>query len=285
MSLHSHVKIGFMDDVTLSGDLPTVERDIITITNANAETGLTVNTSKCEIIMKDFAKFDTIDTFKDFIRADKAEMTLLGAPALKDSAQDAAFKHKIDVISRAIERLTLLQVHDTLIILRNSLAIPKLLYLLRTSDCGDNPLLSEFGNTLRSGLIAILNVDLSENQWTQASLPVGDGGLGIGSAQMLAPSAFLASAASTFQLQQSILPDSSSSFEDQSVESIEALWASQSSSDKPAAEVQHMQKAWDGPIAANHRVLLCQEPLVMWTQPDFLQRLLPTLMPGSMHCQ
>jgi len=30
------------------------------------------------------------------------------------------------------------------------MAIPKLLYLLRTSDCGDNPLLSEFDNTLRS---------------------------------------------------------------------------------------------------------------------------------------
>ena len=38
---------------------------------------------------------------------------------------------------------------------------------------GDNPLLSEFDNTLRSGLTSILNVDLSENQWTQASLPVG----------------------------------------------------------------------------------------------------------------
>ena len=71
----------------------------------------------------------------------------------------------------------------------------------------------EFDNTLRSGLTSILNVDLSENQWTQASLPVGDGGLGIRSAQMLAPSAFLASAASTLQLQQSILLDSISSLD------------------------------------------------------------------------
>jgi len=135
-------------------------------------------------------------------------MTLLGAPVLKGSAQEAAIKHKIDDLSRAIERLTLLQAHDALVILKNSLAIPKLLYLLRTSDCGDNPLLSEFDDTLRSGLTSILNVDLSENQWIQASQPVGDGGLGIRSAQMLAPSAFLASAASIFQLQQSILPDS-----------------------------------------------------------------------------
>jgi len=150
--------------------------------------------------MEDFSKLYEIDTFKDFIWVDKAKMTLLAAPVLKGSAQDAAIKHKIDDLSRAIERLTLLQAHDALIILKNSLAIPKLLYLLRTSDCGDNLLLSEFDNTLRSGLTSILNVDLSENQWTQASLPVGDGGLGIRSAQMLAPSSFLASAASTFQL-------------------------------------------------------------------------------------
>ena len=64
-------------------------------------------------------------------------------------------------------------------------------------------MLREFDNTLRSGLTSILNVDLNENQWT---LPVGDGGLGIRSAQMLAHSAFLASAASTFQLQHAVHP-------------------------------------------------------------------------------
>ena len=89
---------------------------------------------------------------------------------------------------------------------------------------------------------------------------------------MLAPSAFLASAASTFQLQQSILPDSISSLEDGSLEPIEALWASWSNSAKPAAEVQHIQKAWDGLQTNEHS--FWQELLVMWTQPDFLQHLL-----------
>ena len=35
-----------------------------------------------------------------------------------------------------------------------------------------------------------------------------------------------------------------------------ALWANQSNSAKSAAEVQHIQKAWDRPVAANHRALL-----------------------------
>jgi len=43
---------------------------------------------------------------------------------------------------------------------------------------------------------------------------------------------------------------------DGSLESIDALWASQSNSAKPAVKVQHIQKAWDGPVAANLRALL-----------------------------
>ena len=59
-------------------------------------------------------------------------------------------------------------------ILKNSLAIPKLLYLLRTSECGENRLLRQFDDTLWTGLINILNVDLNDDQWLQASSPVGE---------------------------------------------------------------------------------------------------------------
>jgi len=135
-------------------------------------------------------------------------MTLLDAPVLKGKAHDKVIRNKIDDLTRAVERLKHLQSHDALVILKNCPAIPKLLYLLRTSQCGDNPLLRQFDNTLWTVLVNILNVDISNDQWLQASLPVGDGGLGIQSAEMLAPSAYLASAASTFLLQQSILPDS-----------------------------------------------------------------------------
>ena len=74
-------------------------------------------------------------------------------------------------------------------------------------------------------MLTLVNISGSRHHSTR--LPVRDGELGIRSAQMLAPSAFLASAASTLQLQQSILPDTISSLEDASVESIEALWVTQ----------------------------------------------------------
>jgi len=208
LKLHSSVKIGFMDDLTLSGDLHAVERDITTIMESYSETGLQLNVDKCEIITDNFTKISTLATFNDFIRVNKEDMTLLGAPVLKGKAQDKAIQDKIDDLTRAVERLKHLLAHDALVILKNSLAIPKLLRLLRISQCSDNPLLRQFADTLRTGLIIILNVDINSDQWLQASLPVGDGGLGIRSAEMPAPSAYLASAASTLLLQQSILPDS-----------------------------------------------------------------------------
>ena len=117
MTLRSSVKI---DDVTLSGDLQTVEQDIITIASSHTQTGLRLNTAKCEITMDDFTNIDTIDTFKDFIRVPKEEMTLLGAPVVSGNAQDTAIKSKIDDLSRAIDRLKLLHAHDALVILKNS---------------------------------------------------------------------------------------------------------------------------------------------------------------------
>ena len=53
---------------------------------------------------------------------------------------------------------------------------------------------------------AIMNVQLTDDQWIQASLPEQNGGLGLRSVCMLAPSAFFASAAATLELQNETLP-------------------------------------------------------------------------------
>ena len=77
-----------------------------------------------------------------------------------------------------MQSLSLLPAHDALSLLKNSLAMPKLLYLLRTEDCSSNQLLDEFDNKLQTGLSEVLNVDLNDDQWLQASVPVRNGGTG-----------------------------------------------------------------------------------------------------------
>jgi len=73
-------------------------------------------------------------------------------------------------------------------------------------------------------LSTILNVELSDDQWSQASFPVKDGGLGIHCAVMLAPSAFLASAVDTSDLQDRILPSHLSIIPDSSVQMSLSAW-------------------------------------------------------------
>jgi len=241
-SLQSAVRIGFMDDITLAGDICTVEVDVDTVINLDADTGLKLNISKCEIIASILLKF---------VKVTKDEKTLLGAPVFKGSAQDAVITHKIDQLKRVLERLSFVHSHDALVLLKNSLSMTKLLYLLQTSYCSDNPLQATFDNILISDLSSILNVDLSDTQWLQASLPVRHGGLGIRSAQMLAPSTFLASSASMHDLQQSMLPQSVGSLDDESLPAVQTRWTL-SNSQKPGAESAHIQRAWDKLVAERH---------------------------------
>ena len=99
-------------------------------------------------------------------------------------------------------RLSLLSNSDALILLRHSFAIPKILNILRTDPC-----LAVYDAELRSTLSDVLIIDFScESAWSQATLPVCFGGIGICKASQLAPSAFLASAAGSYDLINQILP-------------------------------------------------------------------------------
>lgn len=128
--------------------------------------------------------------------------------------------------------------------------MPRLLYILRTSPCTGNPLLERFDSTLREGLSSILNVHLTDDQWTQASLPVHDGGLGIRSARMLAPSAFLASAAATLLLQNEIVPSRIKQLVDSARSEALDVWSRSVSVPPPAQPGDKIQKVWDAAITA-----------------------------------
>ena len=111
---------------------------------------------------------------------------------------------KLEIIG---ERLKYFQSQDALSLLRHSFALPEMLYILRTSPYYESDDLSLYDDLLESLTSRILNISFRDNEsaWTQATLPVGFGGLGIRSAVQLAPSAFIASAATSSELAQQIL--------------------------------------------------------------------------------
>ena len=115
---------------------------------------------------------------------------------------------KVEDLKRAIQRLTLLQSHDTLCLLRNVLVMPNLLYIfvlhLQHETISTRDLTIRFVKAYRRSWMS----NFHDDQGTHASLPVQMGGLGVPSMVMLAPSVYLASAAATLPLQNAILNDS-----------------------------------------------------------------------------
>ena len=79
------------------------------------------------------------------------------------------------------------------------------MYTMRSSPCFEHSSLNKFDEQLRECLSLITNIQLSDDQWKQASLPIRMGGLGIRLVSEVAPSAFLSSVCATKALQDSIL--------------------------------------------------------------------------------
>lgn len=154
---------------------------------------------------------------------------------------------RIAELETALSRLLLIPRQDALFLLRSSLSHSKLLYSLRCTPCAEHPLLERFDATMREGLSNILNIELSDSQWRQATLPIRDGGLGIRRVAMLAPSAFLASAAGTRLLQSSMLEKvcpNTDAHEPQ----VRMQWSLMSQLPSPRSDSLGKQSTWDRPL-------------------------------------
>ena len=123
------------------------------------------------------------------------------------------------------------------------------MHTLRSSPCSGHPALDRFDGTLRGCVGSITNIDLTDRQWLQASLPIRNGGLGIRRVASLAPSAFLDSAASTRDLQDKILIRCMAT-SDTAVERVLAHWSAKHSQNEdtyPEGAAAAKQRSWDTP--------------------------------------
>ena len=87
--------------------------------------------------------------------------------------------------------------------------------------------------------------------WTQATLPVTLGGLGIHSAVEVAPSAFLSSVHSSSELVKAILPPSFSSLPSPLTVEAQTCWSVGHDHQPPEGTAASKQKSWDGVMAAS----------------------------------
>ena len=177
-------------------------------------------------------------------------MALFGAPVLMNSAVDLALQNKVNDLHRTVGRLALLHSHDASVPLRNSLEMPKLLYTLRTSPRADDKLFSVFDSTLRQGLTTMLNIDLTDDQWIQASFAIRKRRTWSQECTNAGIIRLLASAAFTLSRQNDILLPSLADCEDVDISAELSSWRSLSNSEQPPQQSRTVQKAWDGIIAS-----------------------------------
>ena len=107
-----------------------------------AKLGLRLNPGKCEIITNDPLSLPAV--FGDFIIQSPSEGSLLGAPLLVGSAMSQLLEARCMDLERALERISLISSHDGLVMLKNSISAPKLLYTLRCSPAYGHELLDRF---------------------------------------------------------------------------------------------------------------------------------------------
>ena len=75
-----------------------------------------------------------------------------------------SIKRKTEKLENAMSRLHLLQSHDALNLLRNSICVPKFLYTLRTSECRGNTQLLKFDKLHRKCITYVININMNDIQ-------------------------------------------------------------------------------------------------------------------------
>jgi len=203
-SLNSALTLGYLDDLTLGDDQAVIADDVSRVISAGSALGLSLNIDKCEIITRPTTVIND-PLLQSFIRLNADEASLLGAPLFQGAALDQAWAERCEDMDRAADRLSNIGSQDALLLLRASFGAPRVHHLLRCSPSVGHPGLATFDDLQRGALSRVANANLSDDQWTQATLPIRDGGLGLRRVASLALPSFLASSVSSALLQDALL--------------------------------------------------------------------------------
>ena len=234
--------------------------DLQVIEEESQDLGLVLNQHKSQVICSDpSSRAALLSLIPDAKFVAPSAATLLGS-SVGDSSITSTITEKTHLLRTMGLRLHHLSAQDALILLRHSFAIPKLLHIFRTSPCFVFPSLKSYDLELRSIVSIVTNDDLESDgpAWSQASLAVKFGGLGIRSAVQLSSSSFLASTAASLDLVHQILPSRLHVAPSPYLADAEAEWSCDHNQPPPTAPASHRQKSWDlcKVMASSHQSLL-----------------------------
>ena len=212
-SLSTTFNAWYLDDGTLAGSPSSIAEDLKIIVNKCEDIGPQLIFSKCEFFHcgseRDakvaHEKIIAIDPSIEILPINL--LSLLGSPIHNDLIPNA-ITDKISILSIMQSRLSFLSAHHGLFLLKNAISIPRQNNLLRCCPCWKYPeKLHLYDLTLKTAFENITNSNLDDNAWSQATLLVFMGGMGLRSTIELSLSAYLASVHSVINLVSLIIPN------------------------------------------------------------------------------
>ncbi|KAJ0176783.1 hypothetical protein K1T71_007962 [Dendrolimus kikuchii] len=214
---------------------------------------LELNFSKCELFINencDYLISELINLAPNLKIVSKKNLTLLGAPVFEESF-NSFFDDKIQNFTHKVDNLKIISKHSAYFIIRHCLFVPNFMYVLRCSPLWRHSnILNVLDSTIRQSLTSILNLpfDFEDRTWTQATLPIRLGGLGIRKISDVALPAFLSSVYSTVDLIGKLINPSLSDFEVPYLAEARNAWSLACPSQNYPVEPKS-QKLWDGPLS------------------------------------
>ena len=154
----------------------------------------------------------------------RSKISLLSASFGFSSAIASSIVEKPSKLQTMCSHLKFMGAHQRFTLIKNCLMIPKVLYILRVFPCFDSVCeLTVLEYLCQIILSRTLDLKFNEAHWSQASLPVKVGGLGIQSRKDIALATFLVSVSLSDKLVESILCNISNFEDSQFVTAID-LW-------------------------------------------------------------
>ena len=246
--------VWYLDDGTIGDSPEKVFSCVRKLIDDLAETGLELNQGKCELIILNHTREESLrteDLFRGLLPELKviplSDSTLLGAPLSEEGILAAVREKSVD-LRRMVTRLNMIENHQAFVLLKNCFSLPKLQYILRASPAYrlvDE--LKSFDGVLIEALSTISNVQYENESLDQAVLPVRLGGLGIRLSNDIALPAFISSLHSVHSLVDAILIKVRLA-EDEELRGAENTWSQRNAGIAlPDGGDMGRQRTWDGP--------------------------------------
>ena len=252
----SEFNVWYLDDATLGDSPERVLEDVRRMLGRLSAAGLEVNSEKCELTLLHHSALEE-QVSEAMFRAvlpnlrvvGGNQISLLGSPVSDFGLPEALEAKRLDLV-RMVSRLELIDNHQAFVLLRNCFAIPKLQYLLRAAPAYKHETeLSNFDEDLKEAVTMITNVEMDEDSWNQAALPVKLGGLGCRKASDIALPAFLSSLHSVSDLVKTILSKVNMVETSELSEAVEAWKRGGEDMVAPGVGSNDKQREWDLPAA------------------------------------